>query len=95
MTREEPKRKPREAPPPGWFLRSKGGTPAELVRTSRTTSDGRWLYRLRYNETTGSQEWTSEQLQALDGVRWFDRRPKGLVARHEPQESTAPTQVAG
>jgi len=70
-------RKPREAPPPGDYVRSTGGTPARLRRTSRTTSDGRWLYRLDFGSVVGSQEWTVADLEAA-GVRWLRRRPTEL-----------------
>lgn len=72
-------RKPREEPPPAPYLRSSGGVPARLKRTSRTDPTGRlWLYRLDYGDVVGSQEWTVPQLVALDGVKWYQRCPSDL-----------------
>lgn len=82
--RTAPARKPREAPPPAPYLRSPNGVPARLKRTSRTTIDGRWLYRLDYGNVIGTQEWTLEQLVAMPGVRWMQRRPKDLNEPEQP-----------
>jgi len=92
--RPEQKRKSREAPPPGKYARSRGGTAAEIVRTSRLSPDGRWLYRLWYGEVLGSREWTLAELEAL-GLRWMTRRPSGLRPRREAQESAPAAQAAG
>jgi hypothetical protein len=67
--------KPREPRPPGKWVRSKTGVYAKLVKTSQTTSDGLWYYRLRYEDgVVGQPCWTVAKLDAA-GVRWLRRRP--------------------
>lgn len=74
--------KPREEPPPGPYLRSAGGTPAELHRTTRTDHTGRlWIFRLDYGNVLGTQEWTLPQLLQLPGLTWLQRRPRDLPER--------------
>ena len=90
MTNAKPGRKPREEPPPAPYLRSAGGTPAEIRKTTRTDPTGRlWLYRLHYGVVLGTREWTLPQLLALPGVRWLQRRPSDLVELAAQQQVRA------
>lgn len=71
------RRKPREAPPPAKYVRSVGGVPARVKKTSKTTDDGRWLYRLDYGNVVGTQLWTLSELEA-SGVKWLKIKPRDL-----------------
>jgi hypothetical protein len=69
-------RAPREAPPPGDYIRSASGTVAKVVYTRDRDHRGRKLYRLRFSEGVISpQRWTLDELLE-QGVRWLKRKPK-------------------
>lgn len=73
-------RAPREAPPPGKFLRSCSGQVAQVIDTRKRNDRQEKLYRLWYGDVTGSHLWTKDDL--LDhAVRWYQRKPKDLRAR--------------
>lgn len=77
--------KPREKPPPGMFIRTRGGMPGELRRTKHTTTDGRWLFRVWFGDVTGSTLWTVESLEN-EGVTFLKRHPRDLRSREEARE---------
>jgi hypothetical protein len=70
MARKIPERRPKTR-----WIRSKSGTPARVVRTSKRSSEGLWLYRLDYGCVSGSARWTLPELEDLE-LRWLKNRPK-------------------
>jgi len=74
------RRKKPEPAPPGKYLRSSGGVPARIVKTSKRSENDKWLYRLDYGNVTGNGTWTLDQLLGAK-VKFLKRRPSDLPRR--------------
>ena len=74
------RRKKPEAAPPGKYIRSAGGVPARLIKTSFRTDDDRWIYRLDFGDVSGNGRWTLDSLIKA-GVKFLKRRPSDLPER--------------
>jgi len=76
MSKTKAKRAPSESPPPSIWIKSKGGTYAEITNVTKRDRKGRKLYRLRYlnYNVRSPREWTLDELRAT-GVRFLKNKP--------------------
>lgn len=80
-------RKKPEPKPPAKYLRARlGGLSAEVIRTTKKTEYGRWLYKLWYGDVMGNGRYTLDEL-LMWNVRWCKNKPSNLISRAAANKS--------